>query len=742
MAEGDIVALTDAMEKIGSMQESESKAASDYDAVDSIGKNVTNSSLYGVNKKEKVRANLTSPERGRLKNKMTIFVKEWFTQKKKYEKDTKPATVVSGSQKKAGKAQALLNKEDGEKEGGGLLDWLSGLLGILGLGGRGGMRGLMRMLGKWIWKGVKFAGSKIWGALKGVASAGWNAIKAGFRGVGSFMSGLWSKFKGTSFWKGFTGAISSGINGAKSMLSSAKGALTSALQSIGNATKSAFQAAGSAAKSVASSAAEKGGGALSWLGKKLKGGYQAAKDFGGKAIQKTGAVLKAGKDAVVDFGGKAIQKGGQALKVVKDVAVKGGTAAMSGIKTAGGAIYDVAKKGVALVGKPLQMAWDGAKNYMLKGGGSKALRAVLKRIPFIGAAIEGAFAAYDINKFSKDPESSMEELEQNIGKRVAEGLGGVVLGAALGAALSGPPPFGLGPVGTFLGFMAGDWVGRKIGGMLADHFGARPLGRMMMSFFPGLTENRTQAIQAAAGGDEEAKASLKKKNPEYQKDPEFNDFIWRPGAKRPVSFSRSDIVMGMKRGGPIGEMVGRSESIVDKLLGNTSKTVKSLFGKTQDALKSLTSRSEQPKQKSIFSRLLSDTNRTVKSLFGKTQDTIKSLMSHSKEPKQYTTVNQILNDPFLSAKGNEGERSARIAELQLKAIGVSNTYLSQLVQLTQALVRKPSGGGAGGEKIVNISRPSNSVPATQGDPSGPKVAASNVEFYNSGYSMHTPGTLT
>ncbi len=56
MAEGDIVALTDAMEKIGSMQESESKAASDYDATESIGKNVTNSSLYGVSKKkEKVK---------------------------------------------------------------------------------------------------------------------------------------------------------------------------------------------------------------------------------------------------------------------------------------------------------------------------------------------------------------------------------------------------------------------------------------------------------------------------------------------------------------------------------------------------------------------------------------------------------------------------------------------------------------------------------------------------------------
>jgi len=116
-------------------------------------------------------------------------------------------------------------------------------------------------------------------------------------------------------------------------------------------------------------------------------------------------------------------------------------------------------------------------------------------------------------------------------------------------------------------------------------------------------------------------------------------------------------------------------------------------------------------------------------------------MSHSKEPKQYTTVDQILSDPFLSAEGNEGQQSARIAELQLKAIGVSNTYLSQLVQLTQALVKKPTGGGSGGN-VVSVSPPNNSIAGTQGDPSGPQMSDSRVEFYNSPYSMHTPGTLT
>jgi hypothetical protein len=237
VAEGDIVALTDAMEKIGSMQESESKAASDYDAVDSIGKNVTNSSLYGVKKKEKVKPNLLGTEKTRLKNKMTIFIKEWFTQKGKYEKDTKPKTVVAGAKQKAGKEKAKLNKEEGEKEGGGLLDWIGGLLGVLGLGGKGG---LLKMLRGWVWKGIKWAGSKIWGALKGVGSAAWGAIKAGFRGVGSFMSGLWSKFKGSSFWKGFTGAISRGVSAAGNVLSAAKNALQSGLNNVGRAAQSAL----------------------------------------------------------------------------------------------------------------------------------------------------------------------------------------------------------------------------------------------------------------------------------------------------------------------------------------------------------------------------------------------------------------------------------------------------------------------------------------------------------------------
>ena len=715
----DIIALTDATEKLAAMQESEAQAAGDYDAVDSIGKNVTNSSLYGVKKGPKVKAALTSPEKSRLKNKMSIVFKQWFLEKSKYDKDDKPDTVIKRKKDEAKKSgDDRLTAEEGEKDGQGLLDWISGMLGILGIGGFAGRRGLMRMLGGWLWKGIKWAGGKIWGALRGVGSAAWSAIKTGFQGVGNFMSGLWSKFKGSAFWKGFTGAISSGINGAKSMLSSAKGALTSALQSIGNATKSAFEAGKGAMQSVGQKVAEKGGGALSWLGKKLKAGkelvgkgFTAAKDFGGKAIQKTGAVLKAGKDLAVT-GASKLYEGGKS--------VVGKT--WEGLKTVGSA----AKK---LVGAPLKKAWEGVKMWF-KTSGKGWLGKLLKRIPFVGSAIEGAFAAYDINKYSKDPEGSMADLEQQVGKRTLSGGMGVAMGAALAAGLSAIPGFQ--GWGTFLGFLAGDIVGKKIGEIMADVFGARPIGRVVLGVFPGLVENKKAAMAtAAATGD---RSELDKKDPAYKMD----DFIWRPGSSKPVAFNRNDIVMGMKRGGPIGEMIERSQHVVNKIVSNTTQTVSRLFGRTGDKVEN---KVEETKQKSIFSRLLSNTNRTIKSLFGETQDTVKSLMSHSKEPKQYTTVDQILSDPFLSAEGNEGQQSARIAELQLKAIGVSNTYLSQLVQLTQALVKKPTGGGSGGN-VVSVSPPNNSIAGTQGDPSGPQMSDSRVEFYNSPYSMHTPGTLT
>jgi len=718
VAEGDIVALTDAMEKIGSMQESESKAASDYDAVDSIGKNVTNSSLYGVKKKEKVKPNLLGPEKTRLKNKMTIFVKEWFTQKKKYEKDTKPKTVVAGAQKKAGKAQALLSKEEGEKEGGGILDWISGLMGMLGLGGFGGKGGLMKMLRGWIWKGIKWAGGKIWGALKGVGKAAWGAIKAGFRGVGSFMSGLWSKFKGSSFWKGFTGAISRGVSAAGNVFSAAKNALQSGINTVGRAAQSALSsvtggkipkpgAAPKPSKPKKPSALKRFG---NWLGGKAK----AVKDWGAKKLSQAGKGIVAAKDFVVDKGKKAVKVVGQGVRYV-------GEKARQGVKWVKGKIVAPIK---AKIGKYV--------GGMVKGsGGIMKLLGKFARIPIIGPVIEGFILKDKLQKLQEEYQASQgtdspmtpEKRDQLAGHEVTKSVGGMA-GAAIGGIVGNLIPIPI--VGAIIGAIGGNLVGKFVGGLISKHIlkdeWKEKIGQFALrSLAPGAKPSPKEPIDT------------ENSNPDNPPPPELlQDFIWRPGAKRPAAFSRNDIVMGMKRGGPIGEMVGRSESIVDKLLGTTRKGVGALLSKAENKV---------DRSKGFFNRLLSNTNKTMNSLFGKTQETVKSLMSRSKREIP-EGLSRDMKTKITSADGGDQSRSTKIAELQLKAIGVSNTYLSQLVQLTQALVKKPAGGGAGVERIVNISQPSNSVPAAQGDPSGPKVAASNVEFYNSGYSMHTPGTLT
>ena len=729
MAEGDIVALTDAMEKIGSMQESESKAASDYDAVDSIGKNVTNSSLYGVKKKEKIKPNLLGPEKTRLKNKMTIFIKEWFTQKKKYEKDTKPKTVVAGAKQKAGKEKAKLNKEEGEKEGGGLLDWIGGLLGVLGLGGKGG---LLKMLRGWVWKGIKWAGSKIWGALKGVGKAAWGAIKAGFKGVGSFMSGLWSKFKGSSFWKGFTGAISRGVSAAGNVLSAAKNALQSGLNAVGRTAQSALSSVtgGKIPKPGAASKApkpRKPPSALQRFGNWLGGKAKAVKDWGAKKVQQVAKGAVAVKDFAVKKGRQAVKLGGQAVRYVGDKARAG--VQFIGDKIKAGKEW-LKKKVVG----PLKARLGKFIGGMVKGGGGiMKVLGKFARIPIIGPIIEGFMLKGELGKLQEEYQASQDgpnpmtpkERDVKAGQMVSKSVGSMA-GAALGGIVGSfiPLPF----VGTLIGAMGGHWLGGIVGDLIGKHILTDSLKESIGQF----------ALRSLAPG---AKASPK--DPVVQPDPNYvppeyqdgynqaamQDFIWRPGAK-PQPFSRNDIVMGMKRGGPIGEMVGRSESIVDKLLGTTRKGVGALFSRAENKVE---------KSKGFFNRLLSNTNKTMSSLFGRTQETVKSLMSRSKREIP-EGLSRDMKAEVTSADSGDQSRSTKIAELQLKAIGVSNTYLSQLVQLTQALVKKPA-GGTGGGSVVSISQPNNSIPPTQGDPQGPSVVSSNVEFYNSAYSMHTPGTL-
>ena len=104
--------------------------------------------------------------------------------------------------------------------------------------------------------------------------------------------------------------------------------------------------------------------------------------------------------------------------------------------------------------------------------------------------------------------------------------------------------------------------------------------------------------------------------------------------------------------------------------------------------------------------------------------------------KKGGAISQLLNNPFLT----ETETfSARLAALQISAIELSNKYLHQLVQLTEMLVKKPS-GGAPGAVIPNVPLPQNNE--LQGNLAGPTYPDNRSNYYNSPYSMHTPGMAT
>jgi len=72
-------------------------------------------------------------------------------------------------------------------------------------------------------------------------------------------------------------------------------------------------------------------------------------------------------------------------------------------------------------------------------------------------------------------------------------------------------------------------------------------------------------------------------------------------------------------------------------------------------------------------------------------------------------------------------------------IGASNIYLNALVKLTEQLVKRAGGGGGNMRTPRTVA--STPGPGTQGSTAGPSFGDSHLNFYNSAYSMHTPGTM-
>ena len=183
-----------------------------------------------------------------------------------------------------------------------------------------------------------------------------------------------------------------------------------------------------------------------------------------KTASKLPTALGGTGDAVKE-GTKAATKsvGGGATKAAAGAAAKGGgKGIMSGI---GGLFSKM---------NPL----NAAKSFLGKNVGS-FLKTAGKRIPLIGTAIESIFAASDISSMIGSGETGAK-LNQMVGKRAAEAIGsigGTALGGFLGSFIPIPG------VGTILGAMAGDALGKWVGGALAESIGAEGLGSAVLSVF-------------------------------------------------------------------------------------------------------------------------------------------------------------------------------------------------------------------------------------------------------------------
>ena len=116
--------------------------------------------------------------------------------------------------------------------------------------------------------------------------------------------------------------------------------------------------------------------------------------------------------------------------------------------------------------------------------GSKVFRGIFKKIPIVGMLLEGVFANMDIKDALANGAMTMPEVEQGIGKKVFEAIGGLVGGAIAATVVAAPqvvgiPSWLLSP----LAYVGGDFIGRHLGGWMADLVGAKPIGKLLYNQF-------------------------------------------------------------------------------------------------------------------------------------------------------------------------------------------------------------------------------------------------------------------
>lgn len=185
-------------------------------------------------------------------------------------------------------------------------------------------------------------------------------------------------------------------------------------------------------------------------------------------IGKLGKMATNASSKVADVGSKLGIKGMQSTASATGGAISASASSPTGFRNAKGQFAKAPKS-----------SGGGIMGRVGKWIGKNAMK-VLK-LPILSSIIEGIFAKGDIERMISTA-TDKNTLLQSIGKRSVQAVGSVgggALGAALGSMI--PIPF----VGTALGYMAGDALGRFVAGKLADFVGAKPIGEFVLNnLFP------------------------------------------------------------------------------------------------------------------------------------------------------------------------------------------------------------------------------------------------------------------
>ena len=331
------------------------------------------------------------------------------------------------------------------KKGGGMLSSLRNMLGM------GGGEGILSRIAS----GVGSIGTAILGApslaMKGLRGAGGLISKFGGKQSLEFL-------KTTSLYKD-TASIGKSVSGvAKGALNLGKSALSGAGQAVSGIAKGAMNLGKSAVDGVANL----GKSALSGAGQAVSSVAKGAMNLGKSAI--SGIANTSVAKGAVNLGKSALGGAGQAA---------------SGVVSTGGGFFSnlAAKAGSAL--SSMNPA-KGLSSFIGKNAGKVAKSIV--SFPGLGAVISTVMGAVDIASIKSDPELSVDEKKEKIGRSIVGTLGqalGTIGGGALGTLIPVPG------IGTLVGTLGGGWVGGKLAEMLADQIGGKGIYDMVASI-PGV----------------------------------------------------------------------------------------------------------------------------------------------------------------------------------------------------------------------------------------------------------------